>query len=662
MRATLFGTVTVREAARWLGSAPALSDPKLHLDLATAVNQALAGQNGVEGGIWQSDAGPLAYAFPTYAGTGPKTDLPAAERDHIKAVNEQAARDERPITRRSVSQEQNLLLHACPLSSPIPGLTAWTMTRVEAVPDYDRLLIGLSALLGFMVLMSAWLGRVLMLWARYVSDIEAAPAGGGAVGAPTIAPTGEREPARVVEARREARQRRGEERQQPATLAAQASRVELLAFAILGVIIALALSAAVATLWSPRSVIGGDTVKVAAGAIFAGAYMALAIGTIPGFRIDRAGVALVGACLMVVAGVLTLDEANQAVDFGTITLLLGIMIVVANLRLSGFFALVNAWVARHVHRPIVLLAAVTFVSGLFSAFLVNDAICLVLSPLVLEMALNRKRKPTPYLLAVAMASNIGSTATITGNPQNIMIGSFSHLPYLRFTLALAPVALAGLALTILLLALAYRTEFLVSDRLAAATPRVRVQKALMVRALLATGIMIALFFAGQPPAKAAIVIGGLLLLTRQLKSERIYREIDWSLLLMFVGLFIIVGGAQHALLGPDALAVAGRLHLDHIPTLSIVTAVLSNVVSNVPAVLVLRPFIDGLHNHDTAWLVVAMASTLAGNFTVLGSIANLIVVQKAAAKGVSISFWEYFRVGAPLTLITLALGTLWLSL
>ena len=650
------------EAARWLGSAPALSDPKLHRDLATAANQALAGQNGVEGGIWQTDAGPLAYAFPTYAGTGPKTDLPAAERDHIKAVNEQAARDERPITRRSVSQEQNLLLHACPLSSPIPGLTAWTMTRVEAVPDYDRLLIGLSALLGFMVLMSAWLGRVLMLWARYVSDIEAAPGGGGAVGAPTIASTGEREPARVVEARREARQRRGEVRQQPATLAAQASRVELLAFAILGVIIALALSAAVATLWSPRSVIGGDTVEVAAGAIFAGAYMALAIGTIPGFRIDRAGVALVGACLMVVAGVLTLDEANQAVDFGTITLLLGIMIVVANLRLSGFFALINSWVARHVHRPIALLAAVTFVSGLFSAFLVNDAICLVLSPLVLEMALNRKRKPTPYLLAVAMASNIGSTATITGNPQNIMIGSFSHLPYLRFTLALAPVALVGLALTILLLALAYRTEFLVSDRLAAATPRVRVQKALMVRALLATGIMIALFFAGQPPAKAAIVIGGLLLLTRRLKSERIYREIDWSLLLMFVGLFIIVGGAQHALLGPDALAVAGRLHLDHIPTLSIVTAVLSNVVSNVPAVLVLRPFIDGLHNHDTAWLVVAMASTLAGNFTVLGSIANLIVVQKAAAKGVSISFWEYFRVGAPLTLITLALGTLWLSL
>ncbi len=274
--------------------------------------------------------------------------------------------------------------------------------------------------------------------------------------APTLAPTAERELARAVDAR-QATQRLAETRQQSAALAARASRVELLAIGILGVIVALALSAAVATFASPGSVLGSDTVRPAAGAIFAGAYLALAIGKIPGLRIDRAGVALVGACLMVGAGVLTLEEATQAVDFGTITLLLGIMIVVANLRLSGFFALVNAWVVRHVHRPIALLAAVTIVSGLFSAFLVNDAICLVLSPLVLELTLNLKRKPTPYLLAVAMASNFGSTATITGNPQNIMIGSFSHLSYLQFALALAPVAIVGLALTILLLALVHRT-------------------------------------------------------------------------------------------------------------------------------------------------------------------------------------------------------------
>jgi Na+/H+ antiporter NhaD/arsenite permease-like protein len=174
--------------------------------------------------------------------------------------------------------------------------------------------------------------------------------------------------------------------------------------------------------------------------------------------------------------------------------------------------------------------------------------------------------------------------------------------------------------------------------------------------------MVALFFVGQPPAKAAIIIGGLLLLTRRVKSQRIYAEIDWSLLLMFAGLFIIVAGAQRALLTPDLVARVSRLHLDQVPILSAVTAVLSNLVSNVPAVLMMKPFVESLPDHVTAWLTIAMASTLAGNFTILGSIANLIVVQKAASRGVEISFGDYFRVGAPLTVITLVIGTLWMWL
>jgi Na+/H+ antiporter NhaD/arsenite permease-like protein len=174
--------------------------------------------------------------------------------------------------------------------------------------------------------------------------------------------------------------------------------------------------------------------------------------------------------------------------------------------------------------------------------------------------------------------------------------------------------------------------------------------------------MIALFFAGITPAKAAIIIGGLLLLTRRLKSRRIYQEIDWALLLMFAGLFIIVAGAEHTLLTPELVAAVGGLHLDEVPVLSAVTAVLSNLVSNVPAVLMMKPFVGSLADQDTAWLAIAMASTLAGNFTVLGSIANLIVVQKAAAGGVEIGFWDYFRVGAPLTVTTLVIGTLWLCL
>jgi len=261
-----------------------------------------------------------------------------------------------------------------------------------------------------------------------------------------------------------------------------------------------------------------------------------------------------------------------------------------------------------------------------------------------------------------MASNVGSVATITGNPQNMMIGSYSHIPYTQFALAMVPVALIGLLVTAALIAIFYREEFFGGARLQAMLPRMTANRALAIRALLATLVLIASFFAGVVPAKAALIIGGLMLLTRRVKSRRVYNEIDWSLLLMFAGLFVIVAGAQRALLSPDIIADVGRLHLDQAPMLSALTAVLSNLVSNVPAVLMLKPFVEALKDHDRAWLIIAMASTLAGNFTVLGSVANLIVVQTAAASGVTISFWDYFRVGAPLTIVTLAIGTLWLAL
>ena len=427
------------------------------------------------------------------------------------------------------------------------------------------------------------------------------------------------------------------------------------------IIIGVALAAALASIFVPTSTVGQDAAKIAAGGIFTGTYVALAIGKIPGLSIDRAGIALVDASLMVAAGVLTPEQAYQAIDLDTITLLLGIMIVVANLRLSGLFTLLSAWLARHARYPILLLIAVVAISGVFSAFLVNDAICLIFSPLVLELTTGLKRNPIPYLLAVAMASNVGSTATITGNPQNVLIGIFSQLPYATFALTLAPVAMAGLVLTILLTAIAYRGEFIGRERLPVMPLSARIHKPLVVRASIAALAMILLFFVGQPPAKAAIVISALLLLTRRLRSQRIYAEIDWSLLLMFAGLFIIVAGAERSLLTSEITSAVERWHLEELPVLSVVAAALSNIVSNVPAVLMLKPFVATLPAHDTAWLTLAMASTLAGNFTLLGSIANLIVVQSAAARGIRIGFWEYFAVGAPLTVLTIAIGTLWLS-
>jgi len=394
--------------------------------------------------------------------------------------------------------------------------------------------------------------------------------------------------------------------------------------------------------------------------IFAGTYAVIAAGRLPGFRIDRAGAALVGASLMLATGTLGVEEVTRAIDFDTLALLLGMMIVAANLRLSGFFRLVNASVVARARQPLHLLIAVTTAAGLFSAFLLNDTICLVMTPLVIEVARRLRRDPVPYLLAVAMAANIGSAATITGNPQNILIGSFSQIPYVVFAMHLAPVSAVGLVLTVLLVAWMHPAEFRRGVPLQAHPAPPHLHGPLAAKTVLVVLLMMAAFFAGQPPAKVALVAGGFLLLTRVMPSQRIYSEIDWPLLLLFAGLFVVVAGFEKALLTPGLVAEIGAIGLDRIPVLAAVTAALSNLVSNVPAVLVMKPFLAPATEPQRAWLVVAMASTFAGNLTLLGSVANLIVVQLARAHGVPIGFWQYFRVGAPLTLLTILAGLCWL--
>jgi Na+/H+ antiporter NhaD/arsenite permease-like protein len=426
-----------------------------------------------------------------------------------------------------------------------------------------------------------------------------------------------------------------------------------------GTVAMVALAGAAALAWYEAP--SGAPPRAAIFEIFAVTYIALAIGRLPGFRLDRAGAALVGASLMLAVGGVGIDEVSRIIDFDTVALLLGMMIVVGNLRLSGFFRLITGWAVARARHPIALLATVTLTSGIFSAFLLNDTICLVMTPLVADVVRRLERNPVPYLLAVAMAANIGSVATITGNPQNILIGGFSHIPYVAFAAALTPVAAAGLVTAMGLIALSYPREFFGRTRLRLVSPRPpHVHAPLAIKSVLVIVVMMAAFFAGQPPAKVALIAGGFMLLTRIVRSERIYREIDWPLLLMFAGLFVVVAGFERALLTPELVAAIGRLGLADAPILSAVTAVSSNLVSNVPAVLVLRPFVGQTGDPQHAWLVVAMASTLAGNLTVLGSVANLIVVQLARAEGVTIGFWEYFRVGAPLTLLTILLGLWWL--
>jgi Na+/H+ antiporter NhaD/arsenite permease-like protein len=405
-----------------------------------------------------------------------------------------------------------------------------------------------------------------------------------------------------------------------------------------------------------------DLTTAAATTIFLFTMGVVAAGKLPGLRVDRTGAAVIGAALMIGVGVLTPQQAYAAVNLDTIALLFGMMIVAANLRLSGFFGLVSAWVVRHVRRPIWLLAAIVAVSGVFSAFFVNDTICLVLTPLVCHVTARLKRNAVPYLLAVAMAANIGSAATITGNPQNMLIGSVSHLSFGAFAAALSPIAAIGLVVTVAVLSLLYRSEFASGERLEEVEEQVRVRPPLLWRSALVAAAMVMFFFLGQPVPKVALLAGAFLLITRRVRPEAVYRQIDFPLLVMFAGLFVVVAGIEKTPWLSDLLAAAERMQLERVPVLSALAAVLANLVSNVPAVLMLRPFVTHFHDPHRGWLVLAMASTLAGNFTITGSVANLIVVQRARQEGVKVSFREYFRAGAPLTVITIAIGVLMLSL
>ena len=407
-------------------------------------------------------------------------------------------------------------------------------------------------------------------------------------------------------------------------------------------------------IWFPQ-LLHTEGVSMVAAAIFLGTYVVLAFGRIPGLRVDRTGAAIIGASLMVAANVLSLDEAYRAINLDTIVLLFGMMIVVANLRVSGFFGVVAEWTLEHAHRPLTLLAATSITAAVLSAFFVNDTVCLVMAPLVAEILYVLRRNPVPYLLAVAMGSNIGSVATLTGNPQNMLIGSYSGIAYGTFAKALAPVAVAGVLVVIAVLAILYRPEFRSAKRVDLEPRTVPVDRGLLVKSLAVSFGMVIFFFAGWPIAKVAIVAGALLLITRRVRPEKIYAQVDWSLLVMFAGLFIVVAGIEKSSLETDMASWASRAGLDNGLVLSGFAGVLSNLVSNVPAVLVFKPFIPHLADPVLGWLRLAMASTLAGNLTILGSVANLIVVERS--RGVAeIGFWEYSRAGIPVGLITMAIG------
>jgi Na+/H+ antiporter NhaD/arsenite permease-like protein len=259
------------------------------------------------------------------------------------------------------------------------------------------------------------------------------------------------------------------------------------------------------------------------------------------------------------------------------------------------------------------------------------------------------------------AANIGSVATITGNPQNMLVGLSSGIPFVAFTAALAPIALAGLAVAWGVLVVVYRREFTGEPLATAVSVPVTGDRRTLIKSLVATGVMGVTLVLGLPVPLAAALAAALLLVTRRTSPETVFQEIDWGLLVFFCGLFVVTGGLEASGLSGHLFAVL-RPWVEGGPlSLTAVSVVLSNVVSNVPAVMLLRPIIPTLGDPDSAWLTVAMATTLAGNLTLIGSVANLIVAEIARRRGVALSFLEYLKAGTAIAVLTLGLGVLWLS-
>jgi Na+/H+ antiporter NhaD/arsenite permease-like protein len=394
--------------------------------------------------------------------------------------------------------------------------------------------------------------------------------------------------------------------------------------------------------------------------IFLASYAVIAFQSLPRLHITRPAGALLGAVAMVVFGVLSLDGAYRAVDLNTIVFLLGAMIIVAYLEISGFLGMVRSLTLRQARTPSQLLALVVLSSGIMSAVFMNDTICLLFTPMVLKTARELELNPIPYLIALAASSNVGSACTIIGNPQNMLIAVNSGIGFLPFLNALWPVSLLGLGAVYLVVRLVYRRDLApkrFERRPEANPPHLR---SWMFLASAATVVLfLALLILDYPPPLAAGGCASLLIIAGARRPRAALQKVDWELLLFFSGLFVIVAGISEAGFTGRAFGHFRTLfhggRLEHLAWLTAFSTALSNLASNVPAVMLFLKFIPGLENPKLFWLALAMSSTLAGNLTVIGSVANIIVFEQSRRE-VRIGFREYFRCGLPITLATLAIG------
>ena len=399
--------------------------------------------------------------------------------------------------------------------------------------------------------------------------------------------------------------------------------------------------------------------------IFAIVYLGMILGGLPFLQLDRTGIALLGGIALVATESLDLQDAWSAIHVSTLILLFAFMVMSAQLRLGGFYAWVTRKVGGQLVSPVLLLGTLIFVVAGLSAVFSNDIICLAMAPVLVDVCLARRVNPVPFLLALACSANVGSALTLIGNPQNMLIGESLRLSFLGYLRQSAVPVVLGLLVVWGYIALLWRGRWLVMDQPSredtapAEPPPFDLWQT--AKGLAVAGAVFVLFLCAPLPREVvALTAAGLLLLSRRLHSHKMLGLVDWQLLVLFVGLFIVNHALQKTALPQDAVtALAGvGVAIDQPGPLFAASFVLSNVVSNVPAVMLLLP----VATHPMAGTVLALSSTLAGNLLIVGSIANIIVVDAAGRRGIHIDWRTHAAVGIPVTLLTLVIAGAWLAL
>lgn len=398
--------------------------------------------------------------------------------------------------------------------------------------------------------------------------------------------------------------------------------------------------------------------------VFAVVYLGMILGGLPFLQLDRTGIALLGAIAIVGLGVLTPEQAARSVHLPTLLLLFSFMVISAQMRLGGFYTRVTLQIVQLPLSPPALLVAVIAAVGTLSAIFSNDVICLAIAPVLADACLRRRLDPVPYLLGLACAANVGSAATLIGNPQNMLIGQVLGLSFAGYFLEAVVPVLLGLGVTWAVLT--WQTRGRWTTVLNDPPPERRQDYAVYnrwqsVKGLAVATALLVVFLQTDVPREVAALVGAALLLTsRKLQSHKMLGLVDWSLLMLFIGLFVVNHALAQTGLTRQAmqeLAAAG-VPLSEPAPFFFITLLLANIVSNVPAVMLLLP----AATEPFSGPMLALVSTLAGNLLIVGSIANIIVVHAAARQGIAIDWRRHARVGVPVTLLSLIVTAAWFAL